>query len=546
MKKIGLLITFICSFFQLTAQDFGRADSLRGFLFPERNCYDVTYYHLSLKLDPKEKFIKGFTEIHFDAVKDFNVFQIDLFKELKINRIEFENHDLSFSRGFNAVFVNFTRNIIQGENTSIKVYYEGNPRVAVNPPWDGGFSWEKDENGSDWIGVSCQGLGASSWWPNKDHQSDEPDSMLISCQVPAGLKCVANGNLRFHDLRKSTMYYNTYHWFVSNPINNYDVSLNIGDYTHFSDVYITGNDTLDLDFYVLRYNEEKARKQFQEVKPMLSCYENFFGLYPFWNDGYALVETPYLGMEHQSAIAYGNGYLPGYKGNTNFIAGLDFDYIIVHETGHEWWGNSITANDIADMWIQESFCTYSEVLFVECMYGHEAMIKYVKNQMRMVRNDKPIVGIPHVHQKGSSDMYHKGSAVLHTIRNLIENDSLWYDLMLSMTDHFKHQTIDGIDVLNYINEKSGYDFDYLYEQYLYSADLPQFQYKILSKKDKTYLQYRWEANKSFDMPIKVRLNQNEWNWIYPNTDWQEVLLELSSKDFEIATHLFLIDVKKLK
>ena len=546
MKKIGLLITFICSFFQLTAQDFGRADSLRGFLFPERNCYDVTYYHLSLKLDPKEKFIKGFTEIHFDAVKDFNVLQIDLFKELKINRIEFENHDLSFSREFNAVFVNFTRNIIQGENTSIKVYYEGNPRVAVNPPWDGGFSWEKDENGSDWIGVSCQGLGASSWWPNKDHQSDEPDSMLISCQVPAGLKCVANGNLRFHDLRKSTMYYNTYHWFVSNPINNYDVSLNIGDYTHFSDVYITGNDTLDLDFYVLRYNEEKARKQFQEVKPMLSCYENFFGLYPFWDDGYALVETPYLGMEHQSAIAYGNGYLPGYKGNTNFIAGLDFDYIIVHETGHEWWGNSITANDIADMWIQESFCTYSEVLFVECMYGHEAMIKYVKNQMRMVRNDKPIVGIPHVHQKGSSDMYHKGSAVLHTIRNLIENDSLWYDLMLSMTDHFKHQTIDGIDVLNYINEKSGYDFDYLYEQYLYSADLPQFQYKILSKKDKTYLQYRWEANKSFDMPIKVRLNQNEWNWIYPNTDWQEVLLELSSKDFEIATHLFLIDVKKLK
>ena len=546
MKKIRLLITFICSFFQLTAQDFGRADSLRGFLFPERNCYDVTYYHLSLKLDPKEKFIKGFTEIHFDAVKDFNVLQIDLFKELKINRIEFENHDLSFSREFNAVFVNFTRNIIQGENTSIKVYYEGNPRVAVNPPWDGGFSWEKDENGSDWIGVSCQGLGASSWWPNKDHQSDEPDSMLISCQVPAGLKCVANGNLRFHDLRKSTMYYNTYHWFVSNPINNYDVSLNIGDYTHFSDVYITGNDTLDLDFYVLRYNEEKARKQFQEVKPMLSCYENFFGLYPFWDDGYALVETPYLGMEHQSAIAYGNGYLPGYKGNTNFIAGLDFDYIIVHETGHEWWGNSITANDIADMWIQESFCTYSEVLFVECMYGHEAMIKYVKNQMRMVRNDKPIVGIPHVHQKGSSDMYHKGSAVLHTIRNLIENDSLWYDLMLSMTDHFKHQTIDGIDVLNYINEKSGYDFDYLYEQYLYSADLPQFQYKILSKKDKTYLQYRWEANKSFDMPIKVRLNQNEWNWIYPNTDWQEVLLELSSKDFEIATHLFLIDVKKLK
>ena len=311
------------------------------------------------------------------------------------------------------------------------------------------------------------------------------DSMLISCQVPAGLQCIANGNLRFHDLRKSTMYYNTYHWFVSNPINNYDVSLNIGDYTHFSDVYVSGQDTLDLDYYVLRYNEEKAREQFKEVKPMLECYEKFFGPYPFWEDGYALVETPYLGMEHQSAIAYGNDYLPGYKGNTNFIAGLDFDYIIVHETGHEWWGNSITANDIADMWIQETFCTYSEVLFVECMYGYDTMIKYVENQMRMVRNDKPIVGIPHVHKRGSSsDMYHKGSAVLHTIRSIIENDSVWYDLMLSMTDYFKHQTIDGRDVLNYINEKSGYNFDELYEQYLYTANLPEFQYKIIRKKEK--------------------------------------------------------------
>ena len=280
---------------------------------------------------------------------------------------------------------------------------------------------------------------------------------------------------------------------------------------------------------------------------MLECYEKFFGPYPFWEDGYALVETPYLGMEHQSAIAYGNDYLPGYKGNTNFIAGLDFDYIIVHETGHEWWGNSITANDISDMWIQETFCTYSEVLFVECMYGYDTMIKYVENQMRMIRNDKPIVGIPHVHRKGSSsDMYHKGSAVLHTIRNLIENDSLWYDLMLSMTDHFKHQTIDGRDVLNYINEKSGYNFDELYEQYLYTANLPQFQYKIIRKRGKNYLQYRWEANEKFDMPIKLRLKPNEWSWVYPSKEWQEEMLKLSYEDFEIATHLFLMDVKKLK
>lgn len=528
------------------AQEFGRADSLRGYLFPERSCYDVTYYHLNLNVDPEEKYIKGFTEIHFDVVNDFTVLQIDLFENLQIKRIEFENRELKFSREFNAVFVEFTRNIKQGENASIKVYYEGNPRIAVNAPWDGGFSWEKDDNGKDWIGVSCQGLGASSWWPNKDHQSDEPDSMLISCQVPSGLQCVANGNLRLHDVRKSTMHYNTYHWFVSNPINNYDVSLNIGDYTHFSDVFVSGEDSLDLDYYVLSYNKEKALDHFKQVKPMLKCYEQFFGPYPFWEDGYALVETPYLGMEHQSAIAYGNDYLPGYKGNTNFIAGLDFDYIIVHETGHEWWGNSITANDISDMWIQESFCTYSEVLYVECKYGYETMLKYVKNQMKMVRNDKPIVGIPHVHHKGSSgDMYQKGSAVLHTIRNLIENDSLWYDLIISMTNFFKHQTIDGRDVLNYINEKSGYDFDDLYQQYLYTNTLPQFQYKVERSKGKNYLRYRWEANDNFDMPIKVTLENEEWNWIYPNKNWKEIKLELTEDDFQIATHLFLMDIKKL-
>lgn len=544
-KKILILLLIFYSNISI-AQEFGRADSLRGYLFPERSCYDVTYYHLSLNVDPEEKYIKGFTEIHFDAVNDFIVLQIDLFENLQINRIEFEKQDLKFSREFNAVFVAFTRSIKQGENASIKVHYEGSPRVAVNAPWDGGFSWEKDDNGKDWIGVSCQGLGASSWWPNKDHQSDEPDSMLISCQAPSGLQCVANGNMRLHDLRKSTMHYNTYHWFVSNPINNYDVSLNIGDYTHFSDVYISGEDSLDLDYYVLSYNKEKAYDHFKEVKPMLKCYEQFFGPYPFWEDGYALVETPYLGMEHQSAIAYGNDYLPGYKGNTNFIAGLDFDYIIIHETGHEWWGNSITANDISDMWIQESFCTYSEVLYVECRYGYETMLKYVENQMKMVRNDKPIVGIPHVHHKGSSgDMYQKGSAVLHTIRNLIENDSLWYDLILSMTNFFKHQTIDGRDVLNYMNEKSGYDFDDLYQQYLYTNTLPQFQYKVERNKGENYLKYRWEANDNFDMPIKVTLENEEWNWIYPNKNWKEIKLELTDDDFQIATHLFLMDIKKL-
>ena len=467
MNKSILFLMLMCSLTSLS-QDFSRSDSLRGFLFEERSCYDVHYYHLKLSVDPKNQFISGYNEIHFKAVRDFDKIQIDLFENMTIKAIVFEKREMTYSRELNAVFVEFDTLIRANQNGFIRVYYEGQPKVAIKPPWDGGFSWEKDKDGNDWIGVSCQGLGASSWWPNKDHQSDEPDSMLISCQVPAGLGCVANGNLRFHDLRKSTKLYNTFHWFVSYPINNYDVSINIGNYTHFSDSYVNNDDTLSLDYYVLPYNLEKAKEQFKQVKPMLSCFENYFGPYPFWKDGFAMVETPYLGMEHQSAIAYGNKYLQGYLGNTKFTAGYEFDYIIIHEAGHEWWGNSITANDIADMWIQEGFCTYSEALYVECMFGYDGMIKYVKNQMSSVRNHKPIVGIPNVHKKGSSDMYAKGSAILHTIRSLIDNDSLWFDLLKSMANEFKYQTVDGRDILNFINKKSGYDFDNFYEQYLYT------------------------------------------------------------------------------
>ena len=545
-RILFIFLSFILSL-SIYAQEFGRADSLRGYLFPERSCYDVTYYHLSLNINPDKKFIKGFNEIHFTATDNFSIIQIDLFENMKINRIEFQKENLDFHRDYNAVFINFNKEIKKGDKHFIKVFYEGKPRIAVRPPWDGGFSWDKDKNGNHWIGVSCQGLGASSWWPNKDHQSDEPDSMLISCQVPTGLKCVSNGNLRFHDLRKSTKYYNTFNWFVSYPINNYDVSLNIADYKHFSDKFISyDGDTLDLDYYVLKYNEEKARKQFKQVKPMLKCFENIFGKYPFWNDGYALVETPYLGMEHQSAIAYGNEYLRGYKGNTKFTAGFDFDYIIIHETGHEWWGNSITSNDISDLWLHESFCTYSEVLYVECIYGYDSMIKYVTNQMKNTKNIKPIVGIPNVHSEGSSDMYSKGSSVLHTIRSIVNNDSLWFLTLKSITNNFKHQTVDGSEVLDYISFKTGKNLDYIFKQYLYNAKLPEFQYKLEKRNNNSILKYRWEAIENFNMPIKVSLNSTDYfEWIYPNDSWQEIVVNIRLDEFKIAEHLFLIDVKKL-
>ncbi|MBT3570938.1 MAG: M1 family metallopeptidase [Flavobacteriales bacterium] len=388
------LVAFLLFFITISSfsQEFSRKDSLRGNLTPIRTCYDVTFYDLKVMIDEQEKSIeRSYNIIHFTALTNFSWFQIDLASNMEVQIIEFEKSQLEFSREFDAVYVYFNREVKKGEQLSIKVWYGGYPRVAVNAPWDGGFSWKKDSNGNPWIGVSCQGLGASVWWPNKDHQSDEPDSMRITCTARYPLKIIANG-----DLRSDTSVWNQYleswvnvsEWFVSYPINNYNVTLNIGDYTHFSDSYISLKDTLRMDYYVLHDNLEKAKEHFKQVKPMMKCFENYFGEYPFWNDGYALVETPYLGMEHQSAIAYGNDYLPGYHGNTRFIDGLAFDFIIVHESGHEWWGNSITTNDIADMWVHEGFCTYSEVLYVECMHGYDAMLSYVNNQKRSVRNDK--------------------------------------------------------------------------------------------------------------------------------------------------------------
>ncbi len=544
MRRLSILLLIHSSF--VFSQNYTRQDSLRGNLTPIRTCFDVTYYHLQLSVKPENKHIEGFSDIHFKVKSNFTKIQIDLFENMNISAIKFEGENLNFNREFNAVFIHFNRMIQKGEQSHIQVYFNGNPREAVNPPWDGGFSWKKDENGKDWIGVSCQGLGASSWWPNKDHQSDEPDSMLISCQVPAPLKCIANGNLRFHDLRKSTMHYNTFHWFVSYPINNYNITLNIGDYTSFSDKYISGDDTLALDYYVLPYNKGKAEEHFKQVKPMMECFERYFGKYPFWKDGYALVETPYLGMEHQSAIAYGNDYLPGYHGNKRFIAGLDFDFIIVHESGHEWWGNAITTNDIADMWVHEGFCTYSEVLYVECIYGYDTMLKYVKNQKRVVRNDKPVIGPYHVNKEGSGDMYQKASLMLHTLRTLIDNDPLWFEIIKEISTNFKYQTIDGQDIIDYINQRSGKDFTSFFNQYLKNKDIPEFQYRLIKSGREIALMYRWEAVEDFEMPILIN-SGNKNSWVFPVNQWKEVSLGVVDiDDFRVVEELFFIDIKKVE
>ena len=563
MRKSILIIVLFCVNFSVFSQEFTRKDSLRGELTPIRTCYDVTYYNLNVTIDEKEKTIeRSFNDIHFTSTSDFETIQIDLAKNMEILLILFPDkkldsacydveydYELEFTREHDAVFVKFPRIIKKGEQSYIRVWYSGYPREAVNPPWDGGFSWKIDKNNNPWIGVSCQGLGASVWWPNKDHQSDEPDSMTIKVSARNPLKIICNGNLRSEKTTFSSYLQdsiNTSEWFVSYPINNYNVTLNIGDYVHFQDEYVSGEDTLDLSYYVLSYNEEKAKKHFEQVKPMMECFENYFGKYPFWEDGYALVETSYLGMEHQSAIAYGNDYLPGYQGSLGYSGGLEFDYIIVHETGHEWWGNSITTNDIADMWIHEGFCTYSEALYVECLYGYDQMLEYVNNQKRFIRNNSPIVGHYHVNNKGSGDMYQKGSVMLHTLRTLIENDELWFELIKEISEKFQYETLDAQEIMNYIMERTSYDLTDFFSQYLNHEKLPEFQYKLVKEGRNTTLVYRWEAIEKFDMPLLVNSGNKDF-WIYPDLEWKEMSLgKIDRTEFKVRKDLFLIDIKKVK
>ena len=548
MRKLILFFVTFCGVLSAISQPFSREDSLRGDLSLMRTCYDVTFYDLFVMVDHQEKSLeKSYNIIHFTVVSDFNKMQIDLALNMEVLLIQFEGVELEYSREFGAVYIDFPRVLKKSEYANVKIWYSGYPKEAVNAPWDGGFSWKKDDNGNPWIGVSCQGLGASVWWPCKDHQSDEPDSMRITCTARYPSKIISNG-----DLRKDTTVWDQYfnslvnvsEWFVSYPINNYNVTLNIGDYVNFSELYISKKDTLRMDYYVLSDNLVKAKEHFKQVKPMMECFEKYFGAYPFWNDGYALVETPYLGMEHQSAIAYGNDYLAGYHGNTRFIDGLNFDFIIVHESGHEWWGNSITTNDIADMWVHEGFCTYSEVLYVECMYGYDAMLSYINSKKESVRNDKPVIGPYHVNVEGSSDMYNKGSLMLHTLRSLIDDDEMWFEIIKGIANDFKYKTVDGQEIINYINEKSGKDFTYFFNQYLKNKEIPNFQYN-LQKEGRNYtLVYRWEAITEFDMPILINTGNNDF-WIYPNIVWKE--LDLGSfdiHDFKVRDDLFFIDIKK--
>ena len=551
MKNSLLTAIFTLLFgYAMIAQDgyykkfnFTRADTLRGMLSKERTCYDVTYYDLNIAVDIQKKFIKGFVDIHFKVMEDFDVMQIDLYKNMEISEISLYEQPLTFNRLYDAVFVHLPIHLKKSENGTIRVYYSGFPTEAKNPPWGGGFVWGEDSQVRPWVAVACEGDGASLWWPNKDHLSDEPDSMSIRVTVPDGLTCVANGNLR----KKMPFQpgYTLWDWFVSYPINNYNVAVNIGHYAHFTDTFTSNVDSskLDLDYYVLDYNLEKAKIHFKQVKPMLACYEKYFGKYPFWNDGYALVETPYLGMEHQSAIAYGNNYMRGYRGGM-IPRDMNWDFLIIHESGHEYFGNAVSTKDHCDMWIHESFTTYMEALYVECMYSYSDAVRYLESQRNFIRNLEPIVGPKDVNWDdwSSSDHYFKGSWMLHTFRNVINDDERWFAFLRAYYDRFKYTNTSTDEFLAFVNDFFQKDYSKIFKQYLFHPGLPRLGYKLKQKGKNLHIKYTWIANVAgFDMPVKVG-KKDDYELIYPVAGEmrETVLKNMKKADFQIATELFYV------
>ncbi|MEO8886374.1 MAG: M1 family metallopeptidase [Mucilaginibacter sp.] len=539
---ILIFLAIDCSAQLLTPKyKFTRADTLRGMLTPLRTCYDINYYHLNVKFDIAHKFISGSNLFKFTATRNFNKLQFDLFANLKISRIVYKGKPLPYKRQYNAVFVTFPQSIKKGSKDEFTVYYSGNPTVAVNAPWDGGVVYSTDTLGKPFVATACQGIGASIWWPTKDHQADEVDSMLISISVPKGLKDVSNGRLR--KVTKLNNGYTRFDWFVANPINNYDVAANIADYVHFGDVYHGEKGKLTTDFWVLPQNLEKAKIHFGEgVPPMLKAFEYWFGSYPFYEDGYKLVETPYLGMEHQSAVSYGNGYINGYKGTDRSGTGwgLKWDYIIVHESGHEWFGNNITSKDIADSWIHEGFTDYSESLYVESQYGKQAGQEYVHGLRTGIKNDLPIVAPYNVNQDGPQDMYNKGAVILNMVRTIINDDDKWRDILRGLNKTFYHQTVTYNQVVDYIADQSHIKLQPVFDQYLHYTTIPVLEFTTI----KGQLYSRWIANADgFAMPVKIRAKGGEYKFISPATQFTPVGIEgITKYNIEVDTFNYYVGV----
>jgi len=509
-KNLAIIYLFLGCFTMLGQGLMGekfdttRQDTLRGSITNERSWWDLTYYHLDIKVQPEKKYISGSNTVGYKVLESKKLMQIDLQEPMKITSITSKGKKLKFFREGNAYFIKMNKKQKVGEVNYIKINYEGNPKVAVRAPWDGGLSWEKDQNGNHFIATSCQGLGASVWWPNKDHMYDEVDSMLISVNVPKNLKNISNGRLRKVTSKKDQT--TTYDWFVSNPINNYGVNINIGDYVGFSSKFNGENGLLDIDNYVLSYNLEKAKSHFKQVPMMIEAFEYWFGPYPFYEDSFKIVEVPYLGMEHQSSITYGNEFKNGYLGRdlSGTGWGLKFDYIIIHEGGHEWFANNITYKDIADMWIHEGFTCYSENLYVDYFFGKDASAEYVIGTRKGISNSKPIIGPYGVNREGSSDMYSKGANLLHTIRQIADDDEKWRKTLRGLNKTFFHKTVTTAEIENFISKSLNIDLSSVFDQYLRDIRIPVLEYEI----NDGFLKYRWNnVIENFKMPVKIIIDE---------------------------------------
>ncbi|PAC29814.1 M1 family metallopeptidase [Flectobacillus sp. BAB-3569] len=524
MKKLLFCLLFMASFgvnaqLLVNKPTFTHDDTLRGSITKERIWWDLKHYALHVSVQPKDSTFSGFNTITYQVLQPSQVLQVDLQQPLIISKIVQDGVNLKFKRDGNAFFVTLQKPQKVGKTESLTVYYQGKPRVAKRAPWDGGISWSKDKDGKLFMATSCQGLGASVWWPCKDHMYDEPDSMSIAVTVPKGLMDVSNGRLR--SVKENSDNTTTFVWAVVNPINNYGVNLNIANYYRITDKYFGEKGPLDLNYYVLPENYQKAMTHFNQAKDMLKAFEHWFGPYPFYEDGYKLVEVPYLGMEHQSSVTYGNGYQNGYRGRdlSGTGWGTKWDFIIVHESGHEWFANNITYKDIADMWIHESFTNYSENLFTEYHFGKEAGHAYVLGTRKLISNDRPIIGVYNVNHEGSGDMYYKGGNMLHTIRYIIDNDEKWRNILRGMNQVFYHKTVTTEEIENFLSQQSGVSLSKVFDQYLRTVQIPTIEYKVSGNK----LEYRWTTCiDGFDMPVRFKKADNTYLKVKPSMQWQTV------------------------
>lgn len=511
-----------------SAQNFTRADTLRGSITPERAWWDVVFYDLYVVPNPNDSTLRGVNTITYKVTKPGLVMQIDLQEPLEIDRVLQDGKSLPFTRDGNVFFIGLESIQMPGMTKEIRIEYSGMPVVARRAPWEGGLVWARDNQQRPWIATACQGIGASVWWPLKDHQSDEPDSMRISLRVPDGLIGVSNGRLR--DRRPQSDGTEIFEWFVANPINSYGVTMNVAHYAQFTDSYDGEEGKLDLDYWVLDYNLERAKTHFDVVKPMMKAFEHWFGPYPFYEDSFKLIETPFVGMEHQSGVAYGNRYLFGYTGRdlSGSGWGMKWDFMIIHESGHEWFGNSITTADIADMWVHEGFTHYSETLFTEYTYGKEGGDAYLQGIRRNIQNDKPIIGQYGLNNKGSGDMYYKGAAMIHTIRQVMDDDERFRSMLRDLNKRYFKKTTTSKQVEAFLSEYAGMDLSSVFDQYLRTTKVPVLEYRWTNQG----LEARWNNTVPlFDLPVKVSTG-TEWVRIRPGADWA-VFPELGMQKVEL-------------